>query len=305
MKRLFLINPNARGVSPRAIGETKSFFLEKTGSFEFQSAVDWKSARELTRRALRNKEVEQVVAMGGDGTVNAVVNGFFEGESPLHPAASLAVSDLGTGSDYFRSVRADRKDTSRDWKNAVLNPAICQVDLGLIRFVGDSREPMYFANALTGGITADIVRAKHALPFRLPPSLSYLIPTIGQLLKNRGYPVQIETSDGQTLEKTMVALFVAKGAFLGGGMRLTESADLSNGTLELILVEKMPVPGLIWRLRELYRKGLRASPGITRLPVKSARLLGSLPIPLECDGEPLGEFCFSVEALPNAIRLCR
>src|SRR5690349_11127836 len=58
-------------------------------------------ATELTRQAIKSGSTT-IIAVGGDGTINEVVNGFFEDEQPISAEVALAVIPQGTGSDFRR-----------------------------------------------------------------------------------------------------------------------------------------------------------------------------------------------------------
>ena len=100
--------------------------------------------------------MEQIVAVGGDGTVNAVANGFFEKDELVHPAACLAVAKAGSGSDYFRGLTKTKR---HDWREIVLNPSVRRVDAALMQIAGRP-EPLYFVNMATFGMSAEVCRQK-------------------------------------------------------------------------------------------------------------------------------------------------
>ncbi len=99
---------NARagyGLGAGALAELKEFFARTAGAFDWSVAGSRDEAIRATRESLR-QGVDQVVAVGGDGTVNAVANGFFDHGQPIRPQSSLAIGNTGTGSDYFKTVAA-------------------------------------------------------------------------------------------------------------------------------------------------------------------------------------------------------
>ena len=115
MKRFFVINPNAgAGMSPRAIERLEHYFRHRANSFDAVVSQSRDDVIHRTRQALR-QGMEQIVAVGGDGTVNAVANGFFEKDELVHPAACLAVAKAGSGSDYFRGLTKTKR---HDWRGS-------------------------------------------------------------------------------------------------------------------------------------------------------------------------------------------
>ena len=86
MRRAFIININSgNGISQSKINKWQRYFLKYTGDFNFHLPKNRKECISLTKSLLR-KGVEQIIAIGGDGTANAVANGFFENGLPINPS---------------------------------------------------------------------------------------------------------------------------------------------------------------------------------------------------------------------------
>src|SRR5215475_1247551 len=103
-RTVVIVNPSSQGGK---LGKRWPELADTIGrAFPFDEAITKApgDATRLAREALR-AGAERVVAIGGDGTINEVVNGFFdERGAPIAPAASFAVIPFGTGGDFRRSV---------------------------------------------------------------------------------------------------------------------------------------------------------------------------------------------------------
>jgi diacylglycerol kinase (ATP) len=299
MKRLFVINPQAGGgMGPRAIARLAEFFRRRANSFDAVVSQSREDVIQRTRQAIR-QGVEQVVAVGGDGTVNAVANGFFERGELLNPTACLAVAKAGSGSDYFRGLT---KTAHRDWREIVLNPTVRRVDAAQMEISGQS-QPLYFVNMATFGMSAEVCRRKASMSRRWPTALRYLLPTVRGLFRAPLSTVRI-TVDGQTHERTAICIMVAKGAYSGGGMLFGKQVALDDGRFEVTLFRPLPVWKMLMKTPKLYSGKLDNEPSIEKLTASRVEIHAVPPLLAEADGDVIGNAPVSLTVLPRQMRVC-
>ena len=296
MKRLFVINPSAGGGSARRLAGWERYFRRSLGEFPYVLTRDRADIERQTRIALQDG-VEQIVAVGGDGTVNSVANGFFENGRPVSPRARLAVARAGSGSDYYRTLVGRSR---RPWWEIVGEHAVRPVDLGRITF-SDGRS-FFFLNMATFGLAAEVVKAKARLPGLVPNALGYLLPTLGQVFSYAPQPLELRL-DEQLVEGDILALFVAKGQFAGGGMRLGGEVTLHDGKLGVTLVRGMGLAERLRRLPQLYL-GLETGPSIIKTTARRISARAPRPIAVETDGEPMGTTDVELDVVPGVLNLC-
>jgi diacylglycerol kinase (ATP) len=301
MKRVFVVNPKAgSGIGPRRLQRLETFFRRRGGSFDVVLTSSREDVVARTRELLR-AGAGQIVAVGGDGTLNAVANGFFDHGRPVRPDASLAVARMGSGSDYFRGLADNGKC---DWREIVLNPVVRPVDVAVVRRLGDSlAEPRYFLNLMGFGMSADVVRRKDRLPPWLPRSLRYLLPTLPNLFRARVARFSI-VADETSLDCDAVAVFVAKGTYAGGGMRFGGGVTLDDGHLDITMVRPMSPWSMLIKTPKLYSGNFANDPAIEKLRASRLRIESDPPLPAECDGELHGSTGVEITILPRAIQVC-
>ncbi len=301
MKRVFIINPKAgSGTGPRQLDRLKTFFVQRGAPFEAVLTTSHEDVTRRTREAL-HAGADQIVAIGGDGTLNAVANGFFRQGRAVRPDASLAVARVGSGSDYFRGLVARAKC---DWREIVLQPLVRPVEGAVCRPLDDSRaEPHYFLNLMGFGMSAEVVRRKQHLPSWLPRSLRYLLPTLPNLFRAKVARVRIEADDA-SLDCDAVAVFVAKGTYAGGGMRFGGGVTLDDGHLDVTIIRPMSPWTMLIKTPKLYSGDFANDPAIEKLITSRLRIEADPPLPAECDGELHGSTGVEIEVLPRAIRVC-
>ena len=299
MKRLFVINPNAgAGMGPRAIERLERYFRGRANSFEAVVSTSREDVIFQTRQALR-QGVEQIVAVGGDGTVNAVANGFFEKEELVHPDACLAVAKTGSGSDYFRGLT---RSAGHDWREIVLDSSIRRVDAAQLK-VGGQPEPIYFVNMATFGMSAEVCQRKATMSKHWPTSLRYLLPTVQGLFRTPQSNVRI-TADGQTLERHAICIMVAKGAYSGGGMLFGKNVALDDGRFEVTLFRPLPVWQMLLKTPKLYSGELENEPSIEKLTARRIDIDAFPPLLGEIDGDVIGNASVSMSVVPQRLPVC-
>jgi diacylglycerol kinase family enzyme len=301
VKRVFVINPKAgAGIGRRGLERLESYFRRRGSSFEAIVSRSREDVIQRTREALR-AGAEQVVAVGGDGTVNAVANGFFESGELVRPGACLAVAQAGSGSDYFRGLT---KTARHDWRDIVLCPVVRPVDVARVETAAAAKvKPLYFLNMATFGMSAEVVRRKASMSPLWPKSLRYLLPTVRGLFHARESRVRL-TIDGQLLERDAFCIMVAKGTYSGGGMRFGSHVALDDGRFEVTLFRPMAVWKMLVKTPKLYSGELHNEPTIEKFTGCRIEIAADPPLLAEVDGDVIGDAAVSMTVLPQRIPVC-
>jgi diacylglycerol kinase (ATP) len=302
VKRVFLINrKSGSGISPRMIERLEEYFRARDGSFDARLPENREEAIQQSRSALA-AGAEQIVAVGGDGTANAALNGFFDQERLVKPDACLAVARAGSGSDYFRGLTNGAR---RDWREIVFEPTVCRVDIGRVEplTTSSSIEPLYFLNMATFGFAAEVVRRKAMMSPWWPRAASYLLPTLSGLMRVRPSRLRIRL-DGRELERQCFCLIVAKGAYSGGGMKFGSEVALDDGRFELTLFRPMPPWKMILKTPKLYSGKLNTEPAVEKYRASIVEIDAEPPFLVECDGDVIGAAPVRLRVIPQVVPVC-
>ena len=139
MKTKVVINPHSgSGTTKGRWPAIEAKLTEAIGPVSVSPTQGVGDGTELTSKALR-EGYEQIIAVGGDGTINEVVNGFFENGKSINPDAVLAFITMGTGGDFRRTF-----DISLDVDDAISRIAKIEsfpLDIGKVTFVGNDGKP--------------------------------------------------------------------------------------------------------------------------------------------------------------------
>lgn len=256
-------------------------------------------AIELAKTAAKNG-YETVVSVGGDGTVNEVVNGLYASGNIGETA--LGIVSTGTGSDYIRTVGIPRR--YEDACRCLLQPKKRTVDLGVVEYTDNgNRVERLFVNFAGFGFDAEIVR-RTTRQFKTLGSLpSYLMGLLATLVSYRNKDISLKL-DGELLEKRVCAVIMNNGRYGGGGMFAAPGADLADGWLDVLIIGDMSKPDLLRSLPRIYKGTHLTHPKVT---MKRARDIEVSPrsgrIELQADGELLGEVPARFRILPSALNV--
>jgi YegS/Rv2252/BmrU family lipid kinase len=302
MKTFFVVNPrSANGLTGKRWAELAATLARVLPAFGVEFTKRPMDAAVLTRQALK-AGYECVVAVGGDGTINEVTNGFFENGRALNPQAALGVLPRGTGGDFRRTL-----DWDTDFEGAVKRlktPDTRPFDVGLCEFQNHegAAERRYFANVLSFGVSGEVDREMARMK-RFGGRLGFSLASLRALTTYRDRVVQLSFDEGpvQTLPITVVA--VGNGKYFGGGMKVTPNADVSDGLFDVTVWSGFGISDFILKQGGIYSGKHLAYRGTQARQCRSVKCLSDSEVLIDCDGEQPGKLPCSITLLPAAIRL--
>ena len=302
----FIINKHSghgyagNGFGKKELSKMESYFKKTIGSFEYVMPENREEAVKVTRKLLK-QGVDRIVAVGGDGTINAIVNGFFENGKIIRESACLVVTAAGSGCDYYKSVT--KNSGAQDWMELVTNCSPKEVDVGVIKYSDDARSDRYFINMASIGMIADVVKIKEKLFSHVPKILRYNIPTIWCLFTSKVHELEIETDEKSFIVEAL-AVSISKGSYAGGGMQFGLDVSLDDGMFEITIFEKTGPIGMALKLGKLYGGNYLHVPGIRKEKTSRISFRSKNPVQCELDGDLNGTTDLTMSLLPKAIRVC-
>ncbi len=254
-------------------------------------------ATELARRLLRDG-FDRIIAAGGDGTVNEVANGFFDGGEPLRPEARLGILPVGTGSDLGRTLRIPRRIA--DAVDLLAADTAARIDVGRVVFRrrGGGTADRLFVNIASFGLGAEA-----AARVSRSSGPSYLIAVVAAFRQHRPWTVRLTLDSlAEPLSLDIADVAIGNGRFQAGGMQVCPRASLTDGLLEVTVIEPVTWPDLLGDARLLYTGGIYRHPKVTHFRATRIAADSDAGAPLELDGEPVGtlpaEFTVLTGCLP-------
>ena len=275
MKCLFIINPSAgtKTIQKKLDQIIGQMILKKLVSTIDVFYTEKKDDAYQYCLKLKDDDYDFVVSVGGDGTVNEIINGFIEN----HLQTPLAILPGGTVNDFANHLHLPH-DTD-DFIQMIEDFQTMKVDIGKVN-------EHYFANVIAGGMFSDIsFQVSKADKERFGP-LAYYISGIRQL------PTQLHTSlhlkitaDDQTFEEDAKLFIITNTSQVGGFKDITPHANVQDGQLDLLIIKNCSTTDLISLFKDYKLNSHEKSPFITYVQAKELTIECDKDIIYDVDGE--------------------
>jgi diacylglycerol kinase (ATP) len=236
-----------------------------------------------------------VIAVGGDGTVNEVINGLVDPSG--RPLATLGVIATGRGRDICRNfgIASDPVAAVRGLAEA----AEISVDLNRAEWPGGGHR--YFVNAGGVGFDADVAARSRASWG--PGTVPYLIGVMTTLGRYAPRPATVEVDGAVVSRDPVAAVVVANGEYYGGGMWIAPGASPSDGRLNVVVLGDISRAELIRWLPTLYSGRHLEHPRVKAYAGQTVTITGPASLAMHLDGEPVSPAPVRVSVCPGALRL--
>jgi YegS/Rv2252/BmrU family lipid kinase len=297
-----IVNPvSAAGATGRRWDRIANLLRASLGDFQHVITRKAGEATELSRAALR-EGFEMIVSVGGDGTLNEIVGGFFDGTEVVAPEAVLGVVALGTGGDFGRTIDNGNLESACARLGGRKTRSI---DVGLARFTGHdgaaaSRIFINVASFGCGGLVALLVSPRLKA---VSGQLAFTLATLRALAVYRDQIVSLEFDGAPPRSLAITNCAFGNGRYFGAGMQVAPAAQLDDGELDVTIWSGFGLMDFIRKRRTLYDGSHVREPGAEVLRTRCAIATSASTVLLEVDGESVGRLPAQLEVLAGAVRL--
>jgi diacylglycerol kinase (ATP) len=263
-----ILNPAARGdrahrLRARVEALTKGAVLRSTST--------WGEAESLARAA-SEEGFENVVAAGGDGTINEVVNGI------AGTGAALGLLPLGTMNVFATELGLPSNDLARCWQI---------ITDGQARFVDlPSANGKHFVQLAGVGFDAQVVKETSLVLKRSFGPLSYVM-SAAQIAARQPPRLRIESPNAVTEEGSFV--LVGNGRLYGGRFPFFKQAVIDDGLLDVLVFKRLNYIEIIRYMQNVFFSSQITSPEVEYFQTTSLRVTSDSDVPVEVDGELIGQ----------------
>lgn len=302
-KIVFIVNPHSgNGSTGRDWSHIHAVAKDRLGPFNSCLTSGPGDATRIARSNLLDG-AELIVCVGGDGTLNEVVNGFMDENGPIRTDALLGFLPNGTGCDFVRTAPIPRRiEESLD---TIREGYACFIDLGRIRHKNHHDEPCirYFHNITSFGLGGEVVARVNRTSKAFGPFISFIWGTLMTLLHYGKKSIRLKVDERYDREVTIWNVAVANGQFHGGGMRVAPEALINDGLFHITVIGDLSLAGVFRHLPKLYNGRIHEITEVSFLTGRKIEALSSEPVLLDVDGEQPGRLPVVIDMMPSAIRM--
>lgn len=240
-------------------------------------------------RNMRVEEYRKIIAAGGDGTINIVVNAMMENQIDL----PLAVFPAGTANDfaYYFDIPHDMDGMVK----VALDENYTYADLGRVN-------SKYFINVAAMGFLVDVSQKTDPNVKNTLGVISYYLKGMTEITNLKPIPIKI-TSDEYTAEEKIFFMLVMNGRSAGGFKRIAPKAEINDGLFDVMLFREMPIIDLPPLLLNVMTGQHTENKNVVFFQTKHLLVESDQQIGTDVDGEKGEEFPLDIEVLPKALRI--
>jgi YegS/Rv2252/BmrU family lipid kinase len=259
----------------------------------------------LTRNLVQQHGYQKIIAVGGDGTLNEVVNGIFQQNRFPTTDIMLGMITVGTGNDWGRMYEFPKK-----YKKAIhiiKNERTFLQDVGKVKYRYDSEDKSrYFINMAGMGYDALVAKKTNLMKARgKGGTLAYLYNLVTGLFQYENTHLHIKVDDKEVLNDKVFSLSIGICKYNGGGMMQLPNAIPDDGLFDMTVIRKTSKFRVVRNIKNLYDGSFIKLPEVSLFTGKQISITSLPPhsIYLETDGESLGNSPLDFEIVPKAVKL--
>lgn len=298
---LAIVNPVSGGNKDQKKSEAIIQHLTNAGiKLSVKKTFDRGSAIQLAKEAVEAGHLHLIV-IGGDGTLNEVVNGVMLQQKVATNEVKIAMFSLGTGNDFIRTLNIPKSYSEA--AKVLLAGNTKTIDAGWVTYhLNNQNQKRYFINVLgmafDGAVTDNANSTKGAIG-----KLTYLKSVLVTLFKYEPTQIKIVVDDIVVANETIYCINIGNCKYSGGGMRMVPDAIPDDGLFDITILKPLPNMVAIANLHRLFNGTIKKLKQVIALRGKKIQVFSEPAICAEAEGEFLGWSSFEVEIIPKAITI--
>jgi YegS/Rv2252/BmrU family lipid kinase len=239
-----------------------------------------------------------LVGVGGDGTLNEVVNGLVRAGA----STELATIPLGTGMDFVRTYKIPTR--FEDAVRTALGSTTRTIDVGRVSYRewSGAEGERYFANVGSVGMSAAVAQRANGMSKALGGKATFFYALVRVFFEWENTVVSVQLDD-ERREARMHDVIVANGKWHGGAMMLAPEAQPDDGLFDVVLIGDVTKRDFVTTAPKIYKGTYLSHPKVELVRSRTVVVEAPERLPIELDGEQVGTTPARFEIVPAAVRV--
>ncbi len=296
MKIVFIVN-NKNNRLKKVLPGLEDFWREKSiGDVQFVFTEQTKHAIELAQKATE-MGCDYLVAVGGDGTLNEIVNGVLSSDVSAAAYPVIGLLPHGSANDFART--AGVSNSAEELFDLMQANSAQKIDLGKV-VLNETKQTRYFINIAGIGLGPEVVKSLEGSSSVLGPGFNYFKHIIKGFLRYR--KKEVTCSDGTWQWKgKLLQMAVANGRYFGNAICIAPDARIDDGLFHVSIFGDLSVWNYLRNLGKLKEGEKIDHPEVSYFEAGEVLLESSDLCGIEADGEYVGLAPATISVLPKAI----
>lgn len=278
-------------------------YLKESGCETYITETKYQShAKELAINGVK-KNFDLIISIGGDGTINEIINGIMECTNSINNRPALGIISAGTGADLCRTL-----NIPFDYQKAIeiiLKGNLAAIDIGIVKFkLGHKSWIRYFANVFDVGLGGNVVRIANHIPKCFGGFLTFLLSSLAGLIIFRPVYLKINIDETNKDGGNINIIGAANGKYFGGGMQIAPMASISDGYLEVLYVKDTNILKFISNiLLPVYSARHLSYEKLYQVRARKLKIISNKVFPADIDGEEEKAEEVEITIIPKALNV--
>lgn len=252
-------------------------------------------------RNLVEKGATLLLVVGGDGTINEVVNGLLSAQTPPASRCELGIINCGSGAGVAQTL--ELPESIPDQVELIFNTAAKPIDAGIMecRDENGAAVKRFFVNECQAGFSAAVVAGVGVAQKRFGGALAFGMVSVWQLFRYEATEMYTRVDGHPAESQKMMGVVVGNGNYCAGGMQLTPGARPNDGLLDVLYIRDMNLLNRLNSFSKVYSGKHIHLGAFTLQRAGNIEIDSDLPVWIETDGELAGQTPCKINILPGAI----
>jgi YegS/Rv2252/BmrU family lipid kinase len=297
-----IVNPNAGHGKGKKDWEKIAACLNERGITWSQHFTGRKGHAIVLAREAINSGYRKLLCVGGDGTLNELINGAFSQTACPTTDITVGLIPVGTGNDWGRMFGIPLNYEGAT--DIIKEEKTILHDIGLVTYnVENEKHSRYFINIAGLGFESVVVKRTNIQKEKGKNGKAiYFYNLLMSLLSYKNTKAEV-TIDGKQINSEIFSLNVGNGRYCGGGMRQTPDAIPNDGMLDVTIIKNVGKLEIILSLKILYDGTILSHPKIDGYRCKNVTVKSDSLLFVEADGESLGHTPAEFSLIPAGINI--